>query len=343
MIACLVPDIPHPVLVVHGPQGSGKSSACRDIRSLIDPSSLGTMSLPRVHNELVQKLAHNYVAPFDNIDSLTTAQSDVLCRASTGEGFSKRQLFTDDDDIIHQYRRCVILNGINIAATRPDLLDRSILIGLERIAPRKRRDEEDLRVAFAAASPGILGGMLDVLSEAMRIRPEIELEALPRMADFARWGCAISLALGKTSKAFIDAYQENTLQQNREVLDGQPVAAAVEELMHGDRTEWQGSPADLLEALGRVAESMHMDIRAKSWPKGPQILTRRLKEVQPNLAEVGIQVETGVPLGHSRGTRIYRTSSVGSVVASNPIGVLWTSPRSVEGYVLGARTSELCS
>jgi hypothetical protein len=318
MIACFVPDIPHPVLVVHGPQGSGKSSACRDIRSLIDPSSLGTMSLPRDNSQLAQKLAHHYVAPFDNIDSLSPSQSDMLCRASTGEGFSKRQLFTDDEDVIYTYRRCIILNGINIAATRADLLDRSILVGLTRIAPEKRREEEELDAAYQEAKPAILGGMFDILSEAIRIRPEINLQVLPRMADFARWGCAIAMAMGKTSDDFVDAYENNIRQQNREVLDGQPVAAAVEAFMKS-RTEWEGSPSELLAELVVVAEKGRMDINAKSWPKAPHILTRRLKEVQSNLAEVGIQVETGISLGHGRGIRI-RTSSVGSDVASGALG-----------------------
>ncbi len=318
LIATLVPDIPHPVLVIHGPQGSGKSSACRIFRSLVDPSSLGTMSFPRDHNELVQKLAHHYVAPFDNIDNLSPSQSDMLCRASTGEGFSKRQLYTDDEDVIYSYRRCVILNGINIAATRPDLLDRSLLIRLDRIPPEKRREEAKLEAAFKVAKPEILGGMFDALSEAIRIRPRIKPQVLPRMADFARWGCAIAIALGRTSDDFLDAYQRNIRQQNREVLDGQPVAAAVEAFMH-ERDRWEGSSSKLLETLEVVAEAERIDIRAKAWPKAPNILSRRLREVQPNLAEVGIGVETGISIGHGRGIRINRDDTVGIVGSTKPM------------------------
>ena len=102
----------------------------RMLRRLVDPSSMETLSLPRDQKELVQTLAHHYVAMFDNVDTLQPWQSDMLCRACTGEGFSKRQLFAVDDDIIYSFRRCVGLNGINIAATRADLLDRSILTGL---------------------------------------------------------------------------------------------------------------------------------------------------------------------------------------------------------------------
>ena len=131
----LISEIPHPIPVLHGPQGSGKSFLSRLLRCLIDPSTLETTSFPRDANELVQKFSHHWLLIFENTDTIHPWQSDMLCRACTGEGFSKRALYTDDEDIIYSFRCCVGLNGINIAATRPDLLDRSILIGLERIPP----------------------------------------------------------------------------------------------------------------------------------------------------------------------------------------------------------------
>ena len=70
--------------------------------------------------------------------------SDTLCRACTGAGFSKRELYTDDDDVIYNFRRCPGLNGINIVAHKPDLLDRSLLFRLEHIPKKDRRDEETL-------------------------------------------------------------------------------------------------------------------------------------------------------------------------------------------------------
>ena len=95
------------------------------------------------------------------MDTLQSCQSDALWRACTGEGFSKRQIYADDDAFIYSFRRSVGLNGINIAVTRADLLGRSILIGLERIARKDRRAEEDLEAGSLKARPHILGGMLD--------------------------------------------------------------------------------------------------------------------------------------------------------------------------------------
>ena len=40
-------------------------------------------------------------------------------------------LYTNDNDIIYEHRRCLGLNGINVALTEADALDRSISIELK--------------------------------------------------------------------------------------------------------------------------------------------------------------------------------------------------------------------
>ena len=42
-------------------------------------------------------------------------------------------LFTNDDETILNLKRCVALNGTSVVVTRPDLLDRTIIIDLKRI------------------------------------------------------------------------------------------------------------------------------------------------------------------------------------------------------------------
>ncbi len=116
--------------MLHGEQGSAKSTLQELIKMLVDPSSILTLTFPRDINELVQKLSHNYIAYFDNMSNIPEWISDQLCRAVTGSGFSKRELYSDDDDIIYNFKRCIGLNGINLAATKADLLDRGIIIEL---------------------------------------------------------------------------------------------------------------------------------------------------------------------------------------------------------------------
>jgi hypothetical protein len=92
IISLFYPDIPKPILILHGEQGSAKTTDQELKKMLVDPSSIRTLTFPRDINELVQKLSHNYIAYFDNMSNIPEWISDQLCRAVTGSGFSKNDL-----------------------------------------------------------------------------------------------------------------------------------------------------------------------------------------------------------------------------------------------------------
>ncbi len=289
VVCCFVPDVPHPIPVLHGPQGAAKTTLFRMVRRLVDPSAVEVLSFPRDPAELVQQLSHHWSPYYDNVTEMPGWISDALCRAVTGEGFSKRELYSDDEDIVYQFRRCIGLNGVNVAARKPDLLDRSILFALEPITPADRRPEEALWRDFEAARPGLLGAIFDVLAKAMALRPSVRLPGLPRMADFALWGCAVARALGHSEQDFLAAYEGNTEARNEEALQASPVAAMVVELMEA-QSEWEGTPSELLADLEKLAEEHRVNTKAAGWPRAAHSLSGRLNEVRPNLAAVGITI-----------------------------------------------------
>ena len=53
-----------------------------------------------------------------------------------------------DADFIYKFRRGIGVNGINLATTRADFLDRSLIIKLKRIEPKARRKKVDVDIAF---------------------------------------------------------------------------------------------------------------------------------------------------------------------------------------------------
>jgi len=297
LVSCLIPDIPHPILNLYGTQGAGKSFTARLLRKLIDPDVMETVSFPSKPQDLINAIDHNYVVPFDNIASLGQDESDMLCRSATGEAQLARKLYTDNDAYIFRFRRCIILNGINVPAARPDLLDRSILICLERIAEAERRDEASLLKDFEEARPQILGGMFNALARAIEIQPGIFLPKMPRMADFAQWGCAIADALESGGNAFLAAYAANDQLQSQEALAADAVAGAVIEFVsrHRDTTN---SPTDL---LGKLEAIESVDPRSPDWPQGSNALTRRLNDLKETLSKAGV----GFTAGKS-GNRIIR-------------------------------------
>ncbi|MCL6449561.1 MAG: hypothetical protein K6U04_15740 [Armatimonadetes bacterium] len=288
-VVCLIPNIPHVVPNFYGEKGAAKSTISRVLRRLIDPSATETLTIPHALPEVVQVLSHHYFAAFDNVDGLQGWQSDLFCQVITGSGFSKRMLFSDDDDVVYNFQHCISLNGINVAATRPDLLDRSILIELERIPPEKRREEKKFWDAFEKARPGIFGAMLDALAGAMKTYPTVRLDSLPRMADFCKWGYAVAEAIGIGGERFLAAYWKNISIQNEAAISGHPVAAAVVAFMQ-EKGKWEGTAAELLASLEKAAEAERINIKSKTWPRAAHSLTRRLKEIRSNLLDVGIEL-----------------------------------------------------
>lgn len=289
-VAAFIPDFPHPILVLYGPQGAGKSTPQRLLKCLIDPSAIKTLSSPDNIREFVQLASHHYFLFLDNLSSLPGWLSDALARACTGDGFTKRELFSDDDDIIYSFQRTICLNGINLVIGRADLLDRCILLPLERIPKDKRRKEKDFWDEFEAKRPYFLGAIFDAVAGALKEYPNVCLDSYPRMADFSAWGVAIAKVLGYTQKEFLTAYWENVGQQNEAALEASNVATTIIALM-AEREKWEGTASDLLAELEKVAEQIKINTKAKDWPKDPSWLSRRIQLVSTNLAEDGIKIE----------------------------------------------------
>jgi hypothetical protein len=97
----------HPALVLYGEKATAKSTLQELIKMLVDPSVIRTLAFSRNIEGMIQKLAHNYICYFDNVSKISESISDILCRAVTGSGFSKRELFTNDDDVIYNFIRCI--------------------------------------------------------------------------------------------------------------------------------------------------------------------------------------------------------------------------------------------
>jgi hypothetical protein len=304
-VTALLPDVPRAVLIVHGPQGSAKSMMTKFLRQMVDPSSVPMPRFPRGDDEMALVLDHHAMIGFDNASVLRDHVSDTLCRAVTGDGFSKRKLYSDDTDVIRAFKRAIVLNGINVPATRPDLLDRSILVKLNMIPEGQRREERELDARFEALRPVLFGAALTTLSRAMAMVEDVVLPSLPRMADWTRWGYAVAEVIGCGGTAFLDAYSRNRRAQNREALTGHLIGAAVAALMD-DRADWQGTPSTLLDELNRIADRDRIDTRQKSWPKDPSWLTRRLNEVETVLQAEGIEFERGH--GKDRLIRVWKTN-----------------------------------
>jgi hypothetical protein len=278
---------PYPLIVLAGEQGSAKSTFSSILRALLDPNVAPLRALSREDRDLFISANNGYVLTFENVSRLPDWISDTLCRLATGGGFAVRQLYTDQDEVLFDAARPLVLNGIEDFVTRPDLADRSIFLTLQAIPEARRRSEKRLWADFKKAQPQILGALLDTVSHGIRQLPHTQLGTLPRMADFALWATACEDAIWSKG-TFMSAYTENRDEAVHSVIESDPVASAIRSLM-ASQTTWTGNTTDLLDVLSKeVSETV---LRMKSWPSTPQALANQMRRAATFLRKIGISVE----------------------------------------------------
>ena len=278
-----IPDIPQPLLFIHGDQGSGKSMLLRFIREVADPSTSGLLTMPDNLRDLGHVGHHHRCVFLDNVRHFPPWLIEGMSRLATGACFTKRALFTDEDEVIFRNKGLGGFNGISLEVDAPDLLDRGLFIRLTRLPDDKAMPEDLLVKTFHAAKPGILGGIFDTLSKALTVKETQSLLRLPRMADFYSWGCAIASVLGFEN--FSTVYWDNVKYGSQQALDASIIAPIIEKFMRGT-PEWQGSSSELLAQLNQYADDSTKKLH--TWPKDPQWLSRKVAQITPNLAQAGL-------------------------------------------------------
>jgi hypothetical protein len=292
IIGLLIPGIPKAILMLHGEPNSAKTTLLELIKMLIDPCSTRTLTCRNESDELAQLFSHNYLPYFDNLSYISDWMSDAFCRAVTGDSFSKRKLYTDNEDIFYTFMRCIGFSGVNIAASKSDLLNRGLIIELERIPSDRQRQVNKIWKDFDEIKPQLLGYIFDTLAKVLNIRQtsHIEVKGLPRLADWAETCELISRCMGYKDNQFIEAFRRNVKLQNEAAIEDSAIAQTIITFME-DKQTWDGTPTELLGLLVEIAARLSVNTKnQKVWPAKPNVLTRRLKYIISNLKEFGISV-----------------------------------------------------
>jgi hypothetical protein len=145
---------------------------------------------------------------------------------------------------------------------------------------------------------------------------------LPRMADFAFWVAACDTKFHPEG-AFEAAYANNRRDAIENIVEADPVAARVREIM-ADRAQWAGSASDLLLAGANVGSG-----NRSGWPKNPRALAGRLRRTQTFLRTLGIETVFGrEAMGEHRTHHI--VSTVSRISHHGDRAALNHSPRGLE-------------
>jgi hypothetical protein len=295
LVASLVPDIPFPVLVLGGEQGTAKSTTAKRLVALVDPRRPALRGTVKNEHDLMIAAKNSWVLAFDNVSHIQPWLSDALCGLATGTGFGTRELWTNDEEALIEARRFVVLNGIENFVVRGDLADRAVTISLPRISEGRRRTEREIRARFEGARPRILGALLDAVVLVLRERAHVAVEAKPRCADFAEVAVAAEPALGALPGSFLAAYRANREAGSASVLEDDGFVIAAQDLVRvQERGRWLGRASDLLAALPAPKG------QERTWPATPKKASNALRRAAPALRALGWTVVEPVPKGHEK-------------------------------------------
>jgi hypothetical protein len=281
LIASCFETIAHPILVINGEQGSGKSKATNFIVGLIDPSAAPLRKPPRDIQSWVESANGSYVIAIDNISKIRDWESDAYCRASTGDGDVKRQHYSDSDLVVYSFRRVLIVNGINLSELRDDLNDRLIALRLPVVSLENRKLESELDEIWSAKQPELTGAIYTLCSQVLASIDSVSLDRYPRMADFAnvlaaldivRGGGALNAYFAEIERSAHNAIEENTF---------------LSEMTKSLTSYWIGSASELNELL----EAGGANVYRKDWPQSSAEITERLTRTAPTLRKTGWTIE----------------------------------------------------
>ncbi|MFK5913376.1 MAG: hypothetical protein QM484_03305 [Woeseiaceae bacterium] len=283
---------PYPFLDIKGEMGSGKSFLCKlVIRSLIDNNSCGVQTFPKDERDLAISSQNQLVLIYDNMRSLNKKVSDLLCTVCTGGSYTKRKLYTDNDESVLSFHSPMVLNGIHNFVLEPDLASRCITIQMLRIDKDQRRDESTISKNFNKDVPCIFKGLLDLSAKLLKIANTVGVINSERMIDFSRWLAALEVVIKKPMGMLQSMYSRNikstmftTLQENFLAMALLNFSA---NLPDGN---WQGTPTDLLQSLSRITPQ-HVINRRSDWPTNPIAMSKRLRIIEKSLESQGVTLE----------------------------------------------------
>jgi len=294
LIAAFDGDGPYPILVLQGEQGSAKSTAARVLRELIDPVASSIRGLPKGERDLLIAAKNGWVMSFDNLSKLPDSLADAFCRLATGGGLAPRKLYSDDDAMLLDAKRPVILNGIEALAIRGDLADRAIVLSLPTIPDARRKTEKEFWGEFHEAKARILGAVLDAV-QCVLYNTERKFQCsrgYMRMADFHYRAVAATPVLPWTAEEFEAAYEENRRNAKEITLEADPIATMIMEFM-GGRDFWKGTATELFECMKQIADGAGRSFSIKT----ANILSNELARLGPALSVAGLEISRGKERG----------------------------------------------
>jgi len=306
----LIQDIDQAITYVFGPAGSAKTTLLRMVKDLIDPAS-GGVSLPvRKVDSLLTLLNQTWLFANDNLSKIDNELSDVLCMVATGGEDARRTLYTDTALTVLKIKNPTYITGVNVEATKSDLMSRIMLFKTETVPASDVRSGSDIASEFEVIKPKLLGALFDTLVSAIKIKDQLPQRSSFRMNDFALWGAACAEALGYGATAFEQALERATKNRAFDAIYSSSAGRAL--LNYLDRNnDFEGTMTDLLKGL-KDSRTDNDNEWNETVATNPASLGKKLRELENSLSTVGVTIDFLQRNGSERLIRILSASTLKS-------------------------------
>lgn len=220
-----------PLLIVEGAPGSGKSAASQLIQLALMGMKRPIILQKNKEDDFGIILLRSPICVLDNLDSFIDWLPDAVCAYATSGQWTRRRLYTDDEEVTIRPHAFIAVASKNPASfRREDTADRCIVLRLERRKSFVRQQELEARIL--EARDRIFGEYLYYVNQIVDVIRaggfEEGVAEANRMADFAAMARIVGRVLEWPEEEVQDLL--NALQHERDAFINE--ADSLVELLH---------------------------------------------------------------------------------------------------------------
>jgi hypothetical protein len=296
IFAIAFPDLmpTKPILLIEGDKGAGKTAALQRIALALHGKYMPIQVPKQEDKDFGVKILRSPITILDDVNEPVDWLRDTICTYATGGGWTRRALFTNDDEHVIKPESYLTITTNNPATFRQSqVADRCLIIRLER------REEKDGYLGADALFERIRRNRDEIFGEWLtwlnEIVAELRMNPQPtptrsRMADFAHLAHVIGRVLARPGGPPGDwsptAIEEmlDTMQHERNalVIEGDPLIDLIDRWLETESNQGREiRVADLHRELSNIARMRGVTTFFRS----PKALASRLREAGNALAQ----------------------------------------------------------